>query len=35
MKEQDILTMITEMAKEEGTTAEELLEAIKAERHTK
>ena len=35
MKEQDILTIITEMANEEGATAEELLEAIKAERHAK
>lgn len=35
MKEQDILTIISEMAKEENTTAEELLEAIKADRKTK
>ncbi len=35
MKEQEILTMLAEMAKEDGSTEEDLLAAIKAERHTK
>ncbi len=35
MKEQDILKIIAEMAKEDNTTEAELLDAIKAERHAK
>lgn len=35
MKEQDILNLIAEMAKEDGTTAEELLDAVKNERKSK
>lgn len=35
MKEQDILEIIAEMAKEDGTTAEELLSAVKTERKSK
>lgn len=35
MKEQDILNLIAEMAKEDDTTAEELLAAVKTERKSK